>query len=534
MRKRIYIKSWLELKPYNNQTMTDVYYLNLSNDIKKAITCNEQSFILQKYLDKEEMNLLACFLTSYFEDIISETNIWNSFIKIHSRLYGKQLPFYTLDDYYEEEINFQDVTFLIWYFLNTIQADKFITPINDFIFSTAEKVMDLLDQAWEYAPVNEHLKSYYRIAEDEEDYYIARNIMDNVIFKSYLFHTDLYSKLKEEEYNIVEQYNDDFRLSSILNMNKDDAIFKYKSKLLSLSGKEWTAEILGNNHSLSTKFLNISQKINGYFFYKDQDENSVLVEHIASGMEFKITKKSMDHANKLEEVDTILFIGLVNWNQEWWFSGIYYQTEFDADLIIDEKNSAESKKAVSFLNPQHDKITKLLEKQLQTFKDFNDGSLIAFLPAAKIESFCKRYFTFHNNSLKQTNQELKTTKKEMKNTSVFRNEENLNNPTDLSGTGLVFFNPKSGIQIALGINSAFPMQNNPYYVEENSKEHTLRLLMQGYFSPELVMYCIEHCKDRLPFFNEENGELYLNDIDFLLRFWKANSYHTQPDITYKD
>lgn len=121
MNKRIYIKDWLLLKPYNSQTTTDSYYLKLSNDVKQAITTNKQSFVLQRYLSKENINHLACFLTSYFEDIISETNIWNSFIRVHKRLYKKQLPFYDVDEYYEEEINAQDVSFLIWYFLNTIQ-----------------------------------------------------------------------------------------------------------------------------------------------------------------------------------------------------------------------------------------------------------------------------------------------------------------------------------------------------------------------------------------------------------------------------
>ena len=100
MDKRIYIKDWLELKPYGNQTVTDSYYLKICNEIKKVITTNKQSFVLQRYLDNEDINLLSCFLTSYFEDLLSETNIWNSFVRTHQRLYRKQLPFYNLDEYY--------------------------------------------------------------------------------------------------------------------------------------------------------------------------------------------------------------------------------------------------------------------------------------------------------------------------------------------------------------------------------------------------------------------------------------------------
>ena len=88
LKARIYIKQWLELKPYDIQIPTDRFYLKLCNEVKQAIITNKQSFVLQIYLDNDEIDILACFLTSYFEDLISETNIWHSFISIHNRLYA--------------------------------------------------------------------------------------------------------------------------------------------------------------------------------------------------------------------------------------------------------------------------------------------------------------------------------------------------------------------------------------------------------------------------------------------------------------
>ncbi len=87
MDKRIYIADWLEFKPYEKQTQSDNYYLKICNEVKRVITTNKQSFVFQIYLDKKEIDYLACFLTSYLEDLISETNIWNSFVKAHQRLY---------------------------------------------------------------------------------------------------------------------------------------------------------------------------------------------------------------------------------------------------------------------------------------------------------------------------------------------------------------------------------------------------------------------------------------------------------------
>ncbi|MBW6442136.1 DUF3843 family protein [Patescibacteria group bacterium] len=532
MDKRIYIKDWLELKPYEKQTVIDSYYLKVCNDVKKVITTNKQSFVLQKYLDNEDINLLCCFLTSYFEDLISETNIWNCFVRTHQRLYRKQLPFYNLDEYYEEEINPQDISFLIWYFLNTVQEEKFISPFNDYIVGTAEKIIDIFDEAREFAPENEYLKTFYQIDEKENDFYIARNLIDTVLFKTYLFYTDTLFKLQKEEIEIIESSKDDENITMFLNANRDITIHKAHTRLLGLTGKEWISEILGENHLLHKDFLTISKKIQGFFLYKGQEKSNIFIEHIASGKNFTLTKKSFDHSHTLKEVDTILFMGIVQWKNEWWFSGVFFQQPFNPDLILDEKNSLESRMAVNFLDHQKQETDKMLKKQLSAFKDFNNGSQIAFLPSERIEEFYKGYFEFFNNTLNLSEKEIREAKQRAKNDGFFGTNDKHRDFSEVSETGLAFFNPNSGSEIALAINSAFPMLSNPYFKEEDSEEHVMRLLMDESLSTELVNYCIDNCKTKLSFFKEGVGKKYLDDIDFLLRFWKKDNYHTMPSITY--
>lgn len=531
MDKSIYLKDWLELKPYEKQTLTDSYYLKLCNSVKKAITTNKQSFVLQKYMDKKDINLLSCFLTSYFEDLISETNIWNSFVKAHQRLYSKQLPIYVLDEYYEEEINPQDISFLIWYFINTVQQEKFISPYNDFIVETAENVMDVFDNVWEYAPDNKYLKSFYQIDENEEDFYVARNLIDTLLFKTYLFYPDTFLKLQEQEFEIIEKSKGDKNLIMFLNENRDSNLHKAHTRLLSLTGKEWVSEILNKNR-LSKEFLEISKKILGFFLYKGQDNSNIFIEHIASGKKFNLTKKSFDYSHTLKEVDTILFMGIVLWKNEWWFSGVFFQQAFNPDLILDEKNSLESRIAVNFLDHQKHETDEVLKKQLTAFKDYNNGSQIAFLPSERIEKFIKGYFEFFNDTLNLSEKETREAKQRASNEGFFGTNDKHDDFSEVSETGLVFFNPKSGSEIAMDVNSAFPMSSNPYFKEEDSEEHLLNLLMNEGLSTELVMYCIDNCKSKLSFFEKGVGKKYLEDIDFLLRFWKKDNYHTIPSITY--
>ncbi len=528
---RIYIKDWLLFKPYDRQAPTDSYYLKLSNEVKTALITDNQSFELQRYLVKEEIDFLACFLTSYFEDIISETNIWNSFIRIHKRLFQKQLPFYILDEYLEEEINPQDISFLVWYFLNTIQEEKFIAPFNDFIINTTEKVMAVFDEAWDSAPENKFLKSFYQIDENENDFYTARKLIDTILFKSYLFYTDTLLKLQESEFEIIEENKVNENLLMLLNDNRDATLHKSYTRLLSLTGKEWVSEILGNKHPLSSEFLNISQRIRGYFLYKGQDQMDIFLEHIASGKKFKLTKKSFDYFDKLKEIDTIMFMGIVRWKDEWWFSGVQFQIPFNADLILDEKNSLKSRMTVNFLDHQTKEFDDILEKQYKAFKKFNKGSQIAFMTSDRIGEFTKAYIEFFNNSLNLSDKKIKEARERSREDGFFGTEDEPKIDTEISKSGLVFFNPQSGVEIALAVNSAFPLPNNPFFEEEFSNEHIMRLLLDESISFELAMFCIENCKADLPFFNTREGQVYLDDIDFLLRFWKKDNYHTKPSIT---
>jgi hypothetical protein len=532
MKKRIYIKEWLELKPYETQTITDGYYLKLSNEIKEKLISNHYN-ILSEYFDTEHINVLSCFIASYFEDIISETNIWTSFVELHQDLYNKKLPFYDTNDYYDNEINEQDIKFLLWYFFNTAQTNKFINPGNYFFSEMASDIIEILDKEYEYAPENKVLKKYYEIDRTESNFYVARNLIDTILFKTYLFYPDTLLDLHDNELELIKDSKDKENIIHYLKENRDAELHKSHTRLLSLTGKEWVSKIIGKEHPLSTDFLNISKKIRGFFLYKGQDHNNIFIEHIASGKKFNVTKKSFDHYEKLKEVDTIVFMGIVKWKNEWWFSGIYFQNNFDANLILDEKNSIESKIAVNFLDHQSEKVNETLQIQLDAFKAFNNGSQIAFMPSNKMDEFIRKYTEYFHHSLNLTKKEREEAKKRARKDGFFETDDNkIKNYSEVSETGLVFFNPKSGVEIALAVNSAFPLPENKYFNKQNSTEHIMRLFFTEELSTELVMYCVDNCKSKLPFFKTGEGKNLLNDIDFLLRFWKKNNYHTVPAITF--
>jgi len=529
MKNKININRWLELKPYDTPTPTDHFYLRLCDKIKRVLVKPEFKD-LKTYLNGKGIELMSCFLVSYLEDIVSGTNIWNSFVNKHYNLYNKKLPFFYTNVYRENKINEQDISFLTWYFLNTIQEEKFIIPYNNFITAITSKVVLIFNGFINDAPVNKYLKTFYELDQDESDYYAVRNFIDRILFNTYLLYPDTALKIKYLEEKIIENKSEN--AMHYLQQNRDAFLHNNCTRLLSMKGKEWAVEILGKNHLLYNDILNISQRVEGMFFYKGQDEIYINLEHIASGKKFKLLKSSYDHVSYFDKTDIILFIGIVQWQGEWWFSGISFQMDFDANLILDQKKSIEARNQVNFLDHTKKNIKEVLQGQEKAFLSFNNGSPIAFLPSEKLNDFFKDFIDYYNKSLGLSEKEIREAKKTSKRDGFFGKEEN--NEIDFSessGTGLVFFNPNSGVEIALNINSAFPMNINPYFYEEESMEDVMNLLLSEDLSKELAMFAVYNCKNDLTFFNKGIGEKYLDDIDFLLRFWKKESYHTTPSVT---
>lgn len=532
MSKNIYIKDWLKMKPYPTQLITDRFYLKICNNIKQAVSKGDAGSSLKMYLPQEDFNTFACFLTSYLEDVVSDSNVWSTFTNAHQSLYGKRLPFYKLDDYYEAEINPQDVSFLIWYFLNVVGDKNFIPPFHSAIIETAEIVFDILHVAWEYAPENAYLKQFYQIDENEDDYYIARGLIDNLLFKTYLFYPDTAEELngiiKEiiEDKNVDNVYDDD--LLMLMNDARDRVLHKSFTQLLSFSGKEWASEFLPEGHPLKKEFIEMSNKIQGYFLYKGQDEDYVYTEHIASGKKFDITMESFDHSHMLEKIDTIMYLGIVHWKKEWWFSGIFFEQPFNTDLVRDEKKSIASRNAVNFIGQNKKANEDLLKDFVKAFKDYNNGSEIAFLPSEKIQPFTNDFVEYYNNSLKLSKKEIKEAQIRLKDSGLEKPKETESDFSEYTDSGIVYFNKKRGLEVLIDVNSAFPMPENPYYNEDESDDHVMRVLMDDGISPEVALFCIDHCKSKLPFFEGFTGQVILQDLDFFLRFWKHNMYRPVP------
>ena len=511
---------WLGLKPYDVPAATDDWYLQVASEIRDILEKDSRLYL--HFLLPEHVDILALFLASWLEDVVSETGIWNSFISMHSAHYDKWLPFACEPGFEPGKINCDDAVVLIWYCLNTMQSDEFACPFYDALHESAIRITKLLRKRVRSAPVNTCLKSCYTLDRNETDFYVVRNFIDTILFKTWLFYTDTLQKLIDKAVEINEGpvcHPDPDALIEECGIN---ILHNSHTRLMNKRGCEWAAKIMGDDHPLSKACSEMSKQLNGYFFYKNQNDEFIFLEHIASSKKFRV-RKAFDYHLQLNQSDLIVYAGLVQWMDQWWFSGAFRVLEFDAGLILNEKLSAESRAAVNSINRDEKDIPRYLHKQHQAFIEFN-GSSIAFMRSNEVKPFISAFTNYCKNSMEATEMQKKKALEQAHREKLFRNSFDPECSTKKEDFALVFFNPRLGLEVEKDVVNAFPLPNNPYYDEQKSYKEVYRLLVSSVFSVELAIHCIENCRDRLPYFLQTPGDVYLWDIDFLLRFWKAGNY----------
>ncbi|MBN3663030.1 MAG: DUF3843 family protein, partial [Ornithobacterium rhinotracheale] len=184
---KAYIKDWMATKPYTKQTNTELFYLEITNEVLEKL--EKSSDFLDHFLDRESFKDLAIFLTSYFEDVISNVGLFRAFIALHQEIYKKSLPFYVAKNYTEGDINIQDVQFLVWYFLNLQKQDVFVNPYSPELKELAQNVWQVFDQEYEYAPENTQIADFFKL-ENPENLDEVRYFIDKILTRSYLFTQD--------------------------------------------------------------------------------------------------------------------------------------------------------------------------------------------------------------------------------------------------------------------------------------------------------------------------------------------------------
>jgi hypothetical protein len=515
----VYIQDWMRFHPITKQSTCDSYYLGLSKEVFKLLQNDEYESLISG-LDDDDLKDFACFLTCYLEDIISKTGIWQAFTSAHFELYNKYLPFYKLDEYYHDEINPQDIQFLIWYFINGKFLEEYLSPVDKLLLELSYEIYEIFDREFETAPENMKLKSFISISPTETNYYKVRNLMDWIFISSYLFHFQEYEFEAEME-NIIKE-NDENVLRNLEAVGDDYRDYLSTSKpssLLAYRGNHWLARVLGKNHPLYEQIFNLEKRIIGFFIYKGEEEKNIILQHIATDKIIKVTKKSIDVMSDFKVGKTIILINLMKWNDEWWFSGSYTTRIYDEKFIKEEKQSTASQKL--FIEDSS-VFSATIEREYFSFLKYNNNKQIAFCEnVSKLNDFINGFLQFHHSSINTNVGIAGNADEKMKEFKL--NTEGL--PEDFEQTnGIVFYDRKEGMSVILELSDAIPDESNTSY-NSDSKADILDYIYSPYCKPGTVKFLAEKYPVLIEKYEKNTHEHTIaENLDFLLRFKKYEMY----------
>lgn len=132
---------------YPSKSPSDKFFYRLTNRL--ADICRRED-LLSDWPDIA-LGRAVLGVVGYFQDILTDSGIFRSFIEEHRRLYGSWLPFFTTgDDYIPHELNLQDVNFILWYSLALYSDDRReLYPLDPGIRKAAVRIHAELDRLYE-------------------------------------------------------------------------------------------------------------------------------------------------------------------------------------------------------------------------------------------------------------------------------------------------------------------------------------------------------------------------------------------------
>jgi hypothetical protein len=534
-KESIYMQRWLSFHPYPAPQQSDYYYLKLCNEIYKVLEYGEFPDEEIQISDEQKKDL-ACFITCYFEDVISGPGLWHAFITQVKELYGTYLPFFDPDpeEYYAEEINPEDIHFLLWYYLSMIFRDDSVISPSIYEWSEhSEQIFEILEREYEEAPESFNLKQFFRLSPGELDFYLVRDKLKWIMLDSWL-HFFQGQELREMTEHMFRGDEDDpvpeEARAGYLYDTADSFILMKHTPLLARRGNEWMAYTLGKDHPLHESLLEMGEKKSGFFFYMGKQGDNLLFQHIASGTELSATTKSMEVPPDVKPGRSVTYSGFVKWRNEWWFSGAQLAWGEDNELIRNEKESEES----GMLFGKNPAVKRKENGEIyKSFMKFNQGNPMAFVENSRAaEEFIQDFLAHHNKSLMKSLQTRSKGRKIFEPNLIPEIEQRIpdSEHSEIETIpGMLYCDPDTGIELVFGHNDLIPDPRNKWHTadptEEDLADGTLRMLESKHISGNWMKYLVSNYDlPGLGFPGLSGQVLLMDNIDFMLRFWKREGY----------
>ena len=492
---KIVQKDWLQLHPLKLQSTSDFYYIQLSNKILNILLKDKNVSEFPISLKRK----FAIITTAYFEDIISNVGLWRAIRQIHFEKQCKLIPFKNLtDDYQLDEINPEDIQFLIWTLVqrDVLERDDlmFINIENPIISYVSLLIYEVLDDEYETAPENEAFHDAVHSAQLTSDYFLFREFLKWLHYDSYLScpypKNQLQDELKKTKSNqFVKENIDVLKYTLIYSL-----IFTNPCSPFAIPASKWLAEIVSDSN-----VKNIARAIEYKTFtnYKIVSTNDKLlkIKLLDGGDElFELNRDSLEHSTDIDNKN-VISSALTYFNGMWNVNGM-------AAFGDEEDNfNPESKKVKGSKTNENDQLTYDF-----VLKNNNNFPIAYFKNTKDLSFFLLKLFPNSND-------------KELIPSNI-KSDSNF----------VVFTHPNIGLVMYPDLAKWINDKNNLCYNKQSASDNAVSILCGGYkCQREFIEYLIQNNLIPDARINSLNGVDYgrtmvQDNMDFIIRFFQPELF----------
>lgn len=483
---RLQIYDWMLFHPYKAPTTTDYAYLKIANKLYDSWRFS----LAENKFDDENRAMLSLIVAAYFEDVVSYIGLWRAFTGTHKEMYGKYLPFYETnkESYYDDEVNLEDVLFLVWSFAQKENPEVFLNPDELFIADLAGRMYKVLDAEFEKVARNDFFLEYIQNEEHYADIYSFQHIAAWLFFDSYLMGLEniiwFEDQLLQVSHPPVPPREYEYSM-------RTECLFEQKTGPLALLSNVWFSNILKESGmDKEVAALNAMENHKSDCFLINSVDEMYIHAQDTQKQTYDILYSSFRNKPKGCLDNKVVVTSLVKFNEQWHANGL---------MLWPEEVE------------QYHKLEKECEKKTQQRKNIyerileanNHSPLLYFNNITEMKRWMKAFAV-----------------SDVVNQYTIRRKMNI----------VVYVSPQTGITVIPGIGSYIKDPQNPFYNPDKAKMESVVMLMNAYSCPpDMYHYLYDHkmfTDMQLNFHPDENRgrELVQDNIDFIARFFRWNEF----------
>lgn len=499
----LYPAEWVKNKPYTTVDNVDIYYTGIANRIYDIL---KETKLDSVFAEPDNLRIVTMSIAGWFEDVISQNGIWQTFTTECEKTYGRRLPFYdTGNSYYPDEINIEDVKFLLWHNLQSVtRTQRLINPKSPVLALTAEFIYHMLEDEYETAPENERLHEFiYGAVSEEESCQHYVSVASWFHYKSF-FNIENYDEFLAINGNFLDNANDTPEQIEAVSWGMYVTIMlKGRRSLMALTTPKWLAR-LAKGHDTLKAWTDVKVRKASCYMVEAIADGVLTLADLVEGGKITVSADNLDFPTKdFVPGTTTLICEFINYNKQLHRIGTIAINDMGESVT----NYVEQEKAA-----RSDKNQKAIYKE---FTKAADGNYVMFF---ENKAECEKFLT--DNIGYTFAQGVKLPE--------FKTDRNI----------MLMVSPQTGLTIQPGFLSCLNTPRNPYYRKEEAEKNALsviaranaiaydvmcRMQDEGMFADAMYSGCDTP---------EEGKQLAQDNLQFLTDYYYHNNRKSFEKVKY--